>query len=101
MAEIICYIFTFHLTSRMLSHYLVKHKSTKFYSLSGTTVKDYVRALSYFHQLNNFWWIHDKIAETLCFELKVCPAPRTQALRRRRHWSIAASTIDWTKRPSR
>src|SRR6218665_4200162 len=31
--------------------------------------------------------------------LKVCPDPRTQALRQRRHWLIAASTIDWTKRP--
>src|SRR6218665_1396194 len=31
MAEIICYTFTFHLTSLILSHYLVKHKSTKFY----------------------------------------------------------------------
>jgi len=55
MAEIICHMFTFHLTSLMLSHYLVKHKSTKLYSLSGKTVKNYVRALSYFHQLNNFW----------------------------------------------
>src|SRR6218665_711102 len=33
MAEIICYISIFHLTSLMLSRYLVKHKSTKFYSL--------------------------------------------------------------------
>jgi len=31
--------------------------------------------------------MHDKIAETLCLLLKVRPAPRTQALRRRRHWS--------------
>src|SRR6218665_3675417 len=61
-------------------------------------MKNYVRTLSYFHQFNNFWYIHDKIAETLCFVLKVCPAPRTQALRRERHWPIAASTIDWTKR---
>ena len=38
-------------------------------------------------------WIHDKEAETLCLVLKVCPAPRTQALRRRRHWPIAASLI--------
>jgi len=26
--------------------------------------KNYVRTLSYFHQFNNFWQIHDKIAET-------------------------------------
>src|SRR6218665_1259473 len=48
---------------------------------------------------NNCWKIHDKIAETLCLVLRVCHAPRTQALRRRRHWLRAASTIDWTKRP--
>src|SRR6218665_1391260 len=45
--------------------------------------KNYVRTLSYFHQFNNCWQIHDKIAETLCLVLKVCPAPRTQALIRR------------------
>jgi len=28
----------------------------------------------------------NKIAETLCLVLKVCPTPWTQALRRRRHW---------------
>src|SRR6218665_1749784 len=55
MAEIIYYILIFHLTSLMLSHSLVKPKTTKFYSLSGKTVKNYVRTLSYFHQLNNFW----------------------------------------------
>src|SRR6218665_390760 len=27
------------------------------------------------------------------------PAAWTQALRQRRHWPIATSTIDWTKRP--
>ena len=43
---------------------------------------------------------YDKLTETLCVVLKVCPAPRTQALKRRRHWPIAASTIDWAKRPS-
>src|SRR6218665_2566195 len=64
------------------------------------TVKKSVRTLSYFHQFNNFWQIHDKIAETLYLVIKVCPAPRTQALRRRRHCmaAIAASTIDWSKR---
>jgi len=30
MAKIICYINIFHLTSVLLSHYLVKHKSAKF-----------------------------------------------------------------------
>src|SRR6218665_2033301 len=35
MAEILCYIYIFHLTSLTLSHYLVKYKSTKFYSFSG------------------------------------------------------------------
>jgi len=35
MADILCYIYIFHLTSLMLSHYLVKHKRTKFYSFSG------------------------------------------------------------------
>ena len=30
MAKIICYITIFHLTSLMSSHYIVKHKSTKF-----------------------------------------------------------------------
>jgi len=39
MAEILCYMYIFKLTSLMLSHYLVKHKSTKFYSFSGKTVK--------------------------------------------------------------
>jgi len=32
MAEIICYTYVFHLTSLVSSHYLVKHKSAKFYS---------------------------------------------------------------------
>src|SRR6218665_145891 len=35
MAEILCYIYIFHLTSLTLSHSLVKYKSTKFYSFSG------------------------------------------------------------------
>src|SRR6218665_917080 len=47
MAEIICSISICHLTPLMLSHYLVKHKSTKFYSFEGKTVKNYVRTLSY------------------------------------------------------
>src|SRR6218665_44836 len=99
MAEMLCYIYIFHITSLMLSHYLVKHKSTKILQFHRKTVKNYVRTLPYFHQFNNFWQIHDKIAETLCVVLKVCPTPRTQALRRRRHWPIASSTIDWSKRP--
>src|SRR6218665_1851379 len=32
VAEILWSIYIFHLTSLMLSHYLVKHKSTKFYN---------------------------------------------------------------------
>src|SRR6218665_812840 len=80
-------------TSLMLSNYL-KHKSTKLYN---KTMKNYVRTLLHFYQFNDFWQIHDKIAETLCLVLKVCPAPRTQALRQRCHWPIAASTIDWSK----
>jgi len=56
MAEIICYIYIFHLTQIMLSHYPVKHKSAKFYSFSRKTVKIYsVRTLPDFHQFNNFW----------------------------------------------
>src|SRR6218665_1618538 len=35
MAEILFYIYIFHLTSLMSSHYLVKHESTRFYSFSG------------------------------------------------------------------
>jgi len=54
MAEIICHIYIFHLTSVISSHYLVKHKSTKFDSSSGKTVKFFVRT-SYFHQFINFW----------------------------------------------
>src|SRR6218665_3563510 len=87
MAAILCCTYIFYLTSLMLSHYLVKHKSIKFYRFSGKLGKNSVRALSYLYQFNNFWLIHDKIAETLCLVLKVCPAPRTrQVLRRRRHW---------------
>src|SRR6218665_3179603 len=55
MADIGCCIYIFHLTSLMLLHYLVKHKSTKFYSFSGKLCKNSVRTLSYFHQYNNFW----------------------------------------------
>src|SRR6218665_133625 len=55
MSEILCNIYIFHLTSLMLSHYLVKHKSTKFYSLSGKLRNNYVITLSYFHHLNNSW----------------------------------------------
>jgi len=55
VAEILWYIYIFHLTSLMLSHYLVKHKSTKFYSLSRKTAQNSVGALSYFLQFNNFW----------------------------------------------
>src|SRR6218665_3877360 len=75
-------------TSLMLLHYLVKHKSTKFHSFSGKLCKNSVKTSSYFHQYNNFWETHDKIAGNLCLVLKVCPAPRrpTQALKRRRHW---------------
>jgi len=53
MAEILFYIYIFHLISLILSHYLVKHKSTKFYNFSGKTVKHSVKILSYFHQFNN------------------------------------------------
>jgi len=35
MAEIMCHVYIFHLISLMLSHYLVEHKSSKFYSISG------------------------------------------------------------------
>src|SRR6218665_493939 len=35
MAEILGYIYIFYLTSLMFSHYLAKHKSTKFYCFSG------------------------------------------------------------------
>src|SRR6218665_1960800 len=55
VAEILWYIYIFHFTLFMLSHYLVKHKSTKFYGLSRKTAKNSVGALSYFHQFNNFW----------------------------------------------
>src|SRR6218665_2315404 len=70
------------------------------FTVSRENCEKSVRTLSYFHQFNTFWQIHDKIAETLCLVLKVCPAPRTQALRRRRRCmaAIAASTIDWSKR---
>src|SRR6218665_2666797 len=48
-------IYTFS-TSLMSSHYLVKHKSSKFYSFSGKNKKFYPAiTLSYFHQFNNFW----------------------------------------------
>jgi len=30
IAEVICYIYIFHLTSLISPHYLVKHKSAKF-----------------------------------------------------------------------
>src|SRR6218665_1042843 len=69
------------------------------FTVSKKKLKNYVRTLSYFHQFNNFWQIHDKIAETLCLVIKACPDPRTQALIRRRHWTMTASTIDWTKCP--
>src|SRR6218665_2186436 len=94
MAEILCYTYIFHLTSLTLSHYLVKYKSTKFYSFSGKLGNNSVRTLFYFHQFNNFWQIHDKIAETLCLVLEVCLAPRTQALDDAQLAAIAASMID-------
>src|SRR6218665_2012057 len=49
---------------------------------------------------NNFWQLHDKIAETLCLVLEVCPAPRTQALDDAQLAAIAASRIDWSRRPN-
>ena len=40
LAEMLFYKYIFHLTSLMLSHYLLnKHKSTKFYNFLGKTVK--------------------------------------------------------------
>src|SRR6218665_2575829 len=80
---------------------LLNTKVPTFTASQENSEKNYVRTLSYFHQFNNFWQIHDKIAETLCLVRKVCPAPRTQALRQRRHWPryISASWIDWSKRP--
>src|SRR6218665_1526585 len=76
---------------------LLNTKVPNFTASQENCEKNYVRTLSYFHQFTNFWQIHDKIAETLCLVLKVCPAtlclvlkvcpaPRTQAVRRRRHW---------------
>src|SRR6218665_2949440 len=56
--------------------------------------------MSYFHQFNNFWQIHDKIAETFCLVLEVCPAPRTQALDDAQLAAITASRIDWSRRPN-
>src|SRR6218665_3719089 len=100
MAEILCYIYIFHPTSLTLSHYLVKYKSTKLYSFSGKLLNNSFRTLFYFHQFNNFWQIHDKIAETLCLVLEVCPAPRTQALDDAPLASIAASRIDWLVKAS-
>src|SRR6218665_1626146 len=100
MAEILCYIYIFHLTSLTLSHCLIKYKSTKFYSFSGKLLNNSVRILFYLNQFNNFWQIHDKIAETLCLVLEVCPAPRTQALDDAPLAAIAASRIDWSRRPN-
>ena len=39
IAEVICYIFIFNLTSLISPRYLVKHKSAKFFNVSGKTVK--------------------------------------------------------------
>src|SRR6218665_168567 len=48
MAEILCCIYIFHLTSLVLSHYLVKHKSTKFYSFCRKTVKKFCQSVILF-----------------------------------------------------
>src|SRR6218665_3293443 len=100
MAEMLSCIYIIHITSLMLSHYLVKHKSTNILQFRRKTVKNSVRTLFYFHQFNNFWQIHDKIAEILCLVLEVCPAPRTQALDDAPLAAIAASRIDWSRRPN-
>ena len=54
IAEVISYIYIFHLTSLMSPNCLVK--SAKCYNVSDKTVKTYsVRTSSNFYQFNNLW----------------------------------------------
>src|SRR6218665_3605103 len=98
IAEVLCHIYIFHLTSLISPHYLVK-KSTKVYSVSEKTVKIYsARTSSTFHQLHKLSKADGKIAKLLCLlelVLKVCPAHSDTSANTTRHWSIAASTIGW------
>src|SRR6218665_3059846 len=87
-------IYSFSTSPHSCCRYTLLNTKVLNFTVYKEKMKNYVRTLSYFQQLNNFWYIHDKIADILCLVLKVCPTPRTQALRRRRHWPIAASTID-------
>src|SRR6218665_241147 len=74
----------------MLSHYLVYTKVLNF-----TVYQEKLRKiLSELCRISINLITFGKIAETLCSVHKVYPVPRTQALRRRRHWPIAACIHD-------